>query len=281
MANPSSSTIRIRPFEPADYAPFAAVQNVLGAIDPEYRPITADGLRESNERAERMGGFHLRVVAERPGGTWLGCGALWCDRPDADPPTYVVGTTVHPNLWPTGIRARLYHHLLAEARRRGAKLLRPYGSARRPASLTFWRRHGFKEVQRRWESRLVPSSFDFAPFAGAEDRVTSQGIAPESFFLAVDSAHSGPTGHYVGVSCLYRHFVHPDELSQSFAGVLRSHRGRGIALALKLRCVAYAARAGAKRIRTYNDARNRPMLRINQAMGWHRQPALYIFEKPL
>jgi hypothetical protein len=50
-------------------------------------------------------------------------------------------------------------------------------------------------------------------------------------------------------------------------------------MALKLQTVRYAREHGYREIRTGNDARNRPMLRINEAMEFVKQPAWITFEK--
>jgi len=49
---------------------------------------------------------------------------------------------------------------------------------------------------------------------------------------------------------------------------VRSHRGRKIALALKLRTVEVARRYGVERIVTNNDSLNAPMLSINRTLGY-------------
>jgi hypothetical protein len=45
--------------------------------------------------------------------------------------------------------------------------------------------------------------------------------------------------------------------------------------------VRYAQARGAREIRTWNNTRNRPMLRINEAMGFQKQPVWIEFEKSL
>ena len=52
-------------------------------------------------------------------------------------------------------------------------------------------------------------------------------------------------------------------------------------MALKLRTVKYARAHAYREIRTNNDSRNRPMLRINEAMGFVKEPAWITFEKRL
>jgi GNAT superfamily N-acetyltransferase len=105
--------------------------------------------------------------------------------------------------------------------------------------------------------------------------VNTPNAAPDAFFLAHDR------GRYVGVSALFRSVAEPGILYQGLTGVLRDYRGRGIATALKLRTVRYARENGCLELRTWNDGRNRPMLRINEALGFVKQPAWIDFEKPL
>jgi hypothetical protein len=52
-------------------------------------------------------------------------------------------------------------------------------------------------------------------------------------------------------------------------------------MALKLRTVRYAVDRGIDHIKTWNDVNNRPMLSINEAMGFVRQPAWIAYEKDL
>ena len=56
-------------------------------------------------------------------------------------------------------------------------------------------------------------------------------------------------------------------------GVRREHRRQGIALALKLKTIAWAKRIGYSQIQTWNEANNQGMLGINERLGFVRQPA--------
>lgn len=124
----------------------------------------------------------------------------------------------------------------------------------------------------------VPGTGEFTPIAYAQwhaGNVESPNALLDAFFLARDG------DRFVGVSLMQRRLEQPGVLSQELTGVLREYRGRGIAMALKLQTVRYARAHGYREIRTNNDTRNRPMLRINEAMGFVKQPAWTAFERSL
>lgn len=96
---------------------------------------------------------------------------------------------------------------------------------------------------------------------------------PEAHFLARDGER------HVAESNMFTSDERPDVLYQGITGTRRAYRGRGVALALKLRTIDYARRRGIREIRTWNDSLNAPMLRINVALGFVRQPAWITLEK--
>lgn len=98
---------------------------------------------------------------------------------------------------------------------------------------------------------------------------------PEAHFLARDG------DRYVAESDMFRSHELSDVLYQGITGTRRAYRNRGLALALKLRTVAYARSHAIREIRTWNDTLNAPMLHINVKMGFVRQPAWISFEQRL
>jgi mycothiol synthase len=59
----------------------------------------------------------------------------------------------------------------------------------------------------------------------------------------------------------------------------RSHRGRGIARAVKMETLGQAIELGVESVRTDNDEANAPMLHINQELGYHRIPGFISYLK--
>jgi mycothiol synthase len=108
-----------------------------------------------------------------------------------------------------------------------------------------------------------------------EETLRSPWALPEAYFIAIRG------GRYVGESALATEGANPTVIHQQITGVLRDERGKGIAMALKLRTVAYAKERGFREIRTWNASINRPMLAINEALGFTKQPAWITFGKDL
>jgi GNAT superfamily N-acetyltransferase len=129
------------------------------------------------------------------------------------------------------------------------------------------------------EVRLDVPSLDPAtpsPFERFEDEVLrSPSALPEAYFIAVRD------GRYVGESALGRQGIDRWVIYQQVTAVQRDERGKGIAMALKLKTIEYAKAQGLREIRTWNASINRPMLAINEALGFAKQPAWIVFGKDL
>lgn len=120
-------------------------------------------------------------------------------------------------------------------------------------------------------ARDVPATDAFTPLpfeTWRKETLESPTATPDAWYMAVDAS-----GRYLGVSNLWRSIEDPSFIWQGLTGVRRDARGKGIAMALKLRTVEYARANCIREIKTWNDQRNRPMLRINEAMGFAKQPA--------
>ena len=101
-----------------------------------------------------------------------------------------------------------------------------------------------------------------------KDWTDAPSFLADAFFVAIDGR-----GRWLGMSNLQRSIEDPSFIWQGLTGVRREARGKGLATALKVMTVRYAQRLGVDHIKTWNDQRNQPMLAINVAMGFARQPA--------
>ncbi len=88
-------------------------------------------------------------------------------------------------------------------------------------------------------------------------------------------------GEVVGFSDLWMPRMEGQSAAISYTGVLKEHRGKGIALALKVTAAAEGKKAGAKTIRTQNDPDNPGILHLNEKMGFQRVPGPVIFRKSM
>ena len=93
---------------------------------------------------------------------------------------------------------------------------------------------------------------------------------PEGQFVAVHH------GEYIGLSGLWKSEAQAD-FTNNLTGVKRAYRHRGIALALKLRCIAYAKEQGGTFIKTWNDSPNAAMIAINTQLGYVRKAGWITF----
>jgi len=106
--------------------------------------------------------------------------------------------------------------------------------------------------------------------------VDSPTFMPDAFFVGIDG-----DGRWLGMSNLERQLEDPTFVWQGLTGVRRDARGRGIALAVKLRTIHHAQGMGVEHIKTWNAQSNRTMLAINEALGFEKQPAWIVLEKTL
>lgn len=100
-------------------------------------------------------------------------------------------------------------------------------------------------------------------------------ILPEGFFTAWDGTR------LVGLSYVETVSDDPTTLYQALTAVRREWRGRGIATELKRRVVEYARGAGYAAITTTYDAENRPVVALNDRLGFARTSERVVAEKSL
>lgn len=127
-------------------------------------------------------------------------------------------------------------------------------------------------------SRDVPMPEPFTPpsyEAWLRHLEGNPNLLPDAYFIALDGER------YVGLSSLWRREATDSLLDTGFTATHPDYRRRGIALALKLRAIDYARRHAVPTIRTDNASTNRPMLSINEALGFAKIPPWITFVKQL
>jgi GNAT superfamily N-acetyltransferase len=159
---------------------------------------------------------------------------------------------------------------LARARASGIQLI---SLAELPALDPDWQRQVY-ELD--WECTLdepLPDTPTKTPFAHyAAEVFGNPDFLPAAWFVALDG------GRYVGMTATNRNARNPQQLDTIFTAVVRSHRRRGLATALKVLAIDYARRYGYRIIKTDNEEHN-PMFQLNLALGFQPEPALLFFQK--
>ena len=100
-------------------------------------------------------------------------------------------------------------------------------------------------------------------------------VLPDAYFIAKDG------DQYIGVTDLNLLEAMPGGVSQGFTGVRREYRRRGIATALKVRAIEYAAQHGYRTIRAFNRPAHSSLLALNEKLGFRRLCSHVTLEKCL
>lgn len=125
--------------------------------------------------------------------------------------------------------------------------------------------------------RDVPSTAPSSvwPFEVWQHRFLSHFKHPEGLFVAI-----APDGAWVGLTELHTpNAARPGTLNNGLTGVLADWRGHRVGLALKLAAARAALARGFTHARTGNHAINRPMLAINEALGFVKEAAMVTLVK--
>jgi mycothiol synthase len=160
----------IRPFAPADYPALAEIWNVSY---PDY-PTTPDELRIDDQQREKRC-RRERWVGE-VGGRVVGFGGF--DQPATmyHPRRFSLVLNVLPDFQRCGIGSALYDRVAAELRQFDLLSLRAIAGEGMAGRIRFLEARGFREEDRCWESQLAVLEFDTSSFAGAEERIRTQGV---------------------------------------------------------------------------------------------------------
>jgi mycothiol synthase len=117
-----------------------------------------------------------------------------------------------------------------------------------------------------------PEPFTETSFERFETRgLNSPDFAPEAYLVAVKAGHDQKL-EFLAESVLWWSEGETDAWNGA-TGTRREWRGKKIALALKVKNILWAKAKGIAQIKTFNDDVNRPMLAINEKLGFVKQPA--------
>jgi mycothiol synthase len=117
-----------------------------------------------------------------------------------------------------------------------------------------------------------PEPFTETSFERFETRgLNSPDFAPEAYLVAVKTG-SDHKLEFLAESALWWSEGEIDAWNGA-TGTRREWRGKKIALALKVKNILWAKKKGIAQIKTFNDDVNRPMLSINEKLGFVKQPA--------
>lgn len=126
-----------------------------------------------------------------------------------------------------------------------------------------WARRCWELDWQLWQDVPTSEPFTREEFDEYLERVADPEFHPEGYSVAVDACD----GTLVGTSHVLPRDGEPEVWEFGLTGVVRSHRRRGIALALKLAAIAHAAAHGASTLVTDNEEGN-PMYQLNLRLGF-------------
>src|SRR3989449_7168629 len=127
-------------------------------------------------------------------------------------------------------------------------------------------------------SEDIPRPEQFTPVSFEQwsaFEMKSPNLVPQGYMIAKDG------DNYVGMSTVWKAQKDPKGLYQGLTGVIREYRGRGIAVALKLKVIEFARSHKYEKLKTWNDSTNAPMLGINVKLGFKREVGWITLEKNL
>lgn len=274
-------------------ADLAGVVQVWNAITPREPTKLEDIERRLERQPER-----LYLVAEQDGSI-VGTGFA---GPSQSPERTAVAVRVLPEGRRRGIGSRLLDLVLEHAAGLDADSVSGMVFEDDPDSIAWTEHRGFEEYDRQVElaRELQPEEAAPSPPTGIElteltedrledayavwvegfpDMAVSPPIPAPSYEEWLEEEVSGPitivaldNGRVVGAAAL---FGRTDDLAEhGLTAVLRSHRGRGIATALKQALIQWAAQHGYQELSTWTQDGNAAMQAVNLKVGYRARPAV-------
>jgi mycothiol synthase len=271
----------------------AGYADVWNAVTP-HEPITAAETRRRLERQPER----LYLVAQE-GVRIVGCG--FAGRSDS-PGRAFLAVRVLPEWRLRGTGTALLDRCRPHAAELDATILSGRVAADDEVSLRWVANRGFKEVGR--DVELVRTLGAEPPATPPDGLVIEELTADQHdavYGIAVECWPDMPTpepvpappyedwaqeelrgpvvfgafdgGRLVGYAALVSRPASPRLLEHGFTAVVRSHRGRGIATALKRTQLWWASTHGYRELVTYTQEGNETMRAINRKLGYQERPA--------
>ncbi len=138
-----------------------------------------------------------------------------------------------------------------------------------------WDRRLYEMERQIWKDIPLPDQQTDPGFDWFKRHVLeSPNLYPEAAWVALDGDLP------VALSALWRQKA-GDHLATGLTGTARSHRRRGLALALKVKSLSFAKSKGHPWVMTDNEENNVGMIAINKALGFRDYPSWMGFENVL
>jgi mycothiol synthase len=132
-------------------------------------------------------------------------------------------------------------------------------------------RAAFPLAEEAWSDIPVPAGALGYPLA---TWLREEATLPDGSFIAFE------LGQIVGYAGLAKH-ADPGTAEHGLTAVRRTHRGRGIARALKLAQLHWASHAGMQSLVTWTQAGNEPMQGLNRRLGYRDVAKVLTMQGPL
>ncbi|QNN53652.1 GNAT family N-acetyltransferase [Nocardioides mesophilus] len=279
---------------------YEAWRRVRLAVVPAERCDTVAELR-AQDSPERL------FLLARMGGEVVGSGVA--SRSDSSGGGFVA-PRVLPDHRRRGVGSALLRELAAHVTALGLPKL--HGMTEDPGSLAFATRFGFEEVDRQVEQvraigdeqppGLPPEGIEVVTldqqpqlWAACYDTFGTQVLADFALYEPLDiSAEQWSSswaadpmflalhdGEVVGCAGVDRDTDRPERGENALTAVRRDWRGRGVAVHLKRRTLRWAAENGLSELYTWTQARNTPMLTLNEQLGYVVGSTSVTVERPL
>lgn len=121
----------------------------------------------------------------------------------------------------------------------------------------------------------MPDQYTPISFNDFVRNLTNHSILSDAYFIAKHNER------YIGLSYLKRKKANPEQMEQQLTGVVRVYRRQGIATALKVRGIEYAAQQGYRTIISGCQSNNEAMLALNEKLGFRRHMTWVTLERSM